>query len=195
METEDYTANTYNKMTKPVFHLDWGRGWIDIDLMGATNIYNKKFDEHLSISKPMVCIRNLMIGTLYMDIHGSMTAINHKTGEKVVLEFELRSGHDDWVGSKVYGKGYDAKGKQTLEIDGSWLTDVFFHDLVTKKKTKMRTSEPELIKDAHLQYFFNKHSLILNYRNEDMMKVICPTDSRFRQDVVLCEENKCDDAD
>jgi len=59
----------------------------------------------------------------------------------------------------------------------------------------MRTSEPELIKDAHLQYFFNKHSLILNYRNEDMMKVICPTDSRFRQDVVLCEENKCDDAD
>ena len=56
--------------------------------------------------------------------------------------------HIIWEGSKVSAKGYDAKGKQTLEIDGSWLTEVFFHDLVKKTKTKMRPREPELIADA-----------------------------------------------
>ena len=96
METDDYWANTYNKMTKPVFHLDWGRGLIDVELMGATNVYNNKYNEHISFSKPIVVIRNLMIGELYVDIRGSMTAINHKTGEKVVFEFELRDGADDW---------------------------------------------------------------------------------------------------
>ena len=150
METDDYWANTYNKMTQPVFHLDWGRGWIDIPLMGTNNVYYKKFDEHISNSKPVICIRNLMIGTFYVDLHGSMTSINHKTGEKVVFEFELRGDHDEWEGSKVSAKGYDAKGKQTLEIYGSWLTEVFFHDLVTNQKTKMRPCETKMIKDGEL---------------------------------------------
>ena len=35
METDDYWVNTYNKMTKPVFHFDWGRGYIEVELMGA----------------------------------------------------------------------------------------------------------------------------------------------------------------
>ena len=150
METDDYWVNTYNKMTKPVFHFDWGRGYIDVELMGAKNVYYKKFEENISVTKPRIAIRNLMMGQTYFDCHGSMTGLNHKTGEKVVFEFELRSGHDDWEGSKVSAKGYDAKGKQTLEIEGSWLTEVFFHDLVTKKKTKMRESEPGLIPDAHM---------------------------------------------
>ena len=55
--------------------------------------------------------------------------------------------------------------------------------------------EPPLIPNAHLQFFFSKYGVLANYVNDDMSGTVAPTDSRFRYDVRLLEENKVDEAE
>ena len=52
-----------------------------------------------------------------------------------------------------------------------------------------------MIPDAHLQYFFNKLSILLNYRSPQMIGKIPPTDSRNRNDIRLYEIGSTDEAD
>lgn len=56
---------------------------IEAPQIGAINIYFKKYDEHMSISKPMVHVKNIVSGTRYIDIDGKALALNHKTGERI----------------------------------------------------------------------------------------------------------------
>ena len=49
--------------------------------------------------------------------------------------------------------------------------------------------------DAHLQYFFNKLSLMMNYKSPSLAKVLPPTDSRNRPDIRLFEDDLIDMAE
>ena len=59
------------------------------------------------------------------------------------------------------GIGYDANNVPLVKISGSWLSHIDVTDLVTGVKETIWEEQP-LIPDAHLQYFFNKMSLIVN---------------------------------
>lgn len=55
--------------------------------------------------------------------------------------------------------------------------------------------EPPMMPNANLQYFYSKFAIIMNYKNDNMIGVIAPTDSRWRMDERFYEEGKFDEAE
>lgn len=92
------------------------------------------------------------------------------------------------------GKCFDSLGNLRYVIEGSWLEEVRLRD-VLKNKVEVLWQDPPMMPDAHLQYFFNRTSVIMNYKNEAMAQKISPTDSRMRPDIRLYEEGQADEAD
>lgn len=89
---------------------------------------------------------------------------------------------------------YDSAGKERIEITGSWLSEYKIRDLATGyQETVWKEAAP--IPDAHLQFFFNEVSMMMNDKNDNMKGVIAPTDSRWRHDMRLYEEGKIDESD
>jgi len=43
---------------------------MEFNQKGVTDIYFKRFDEHITFSKPIMNIKNLIIGGLYVDVSG-----------------------------------------------------------------------------------------------------------------------------
>ena len=81
-----------------------------------------------------------------------------------------------------------------IELFGSWLNCIQMKDLRTGN-VQVVWEEPPLIPNAHLQYYFYKDSIYLNYLPIEMNGVISPTDSRYRLDQRLFEEDQADEAD
>ena len=57
---------------------------------GTNDIYFKEFDETITIQKPIILAKNIIYGGLYVDLDGKIVALNHKTGEKLVLNFHQK---------------------------------------------------------------------------------------------------------
>lgn len=106
MEGDGYEFNTYNN-PDPKFKFNGGKGMIEFSQVGAYNIHMKKFDEHISVSKPKIQGKNIIWGGIYFDIDGQIEAINHKTGEKVIIKFMGKSGDNKQLG-KLEGKAYNS---------------------------------------------------------------------------------------
>ena len=122
------------------------------------DVHLKRTDEYITCQKPLVQAKNIIFGGLYVDLAGKSETINHKTGEKVVVEFIEKQGNVD---SHLKGFAYDRHGKQAIEITGSWANAIHFKDLRTNV-TETVWEEPPLTNDAHLQYYINDFSLRLN---------------------------------
>ena len=62
---------------------------MEITQVGAYDFINKKYGDHISMTKFNVMLKNLIWGGFYVDFEGQCKAINHMTGERV--EFEMIS--------------------------------------------------------------------------------------------------------
>ena len=165
---------------------------MDIQQMGATDIYLKKFDQHISISKPRILANNLIFGGMYIDVIGEMVALNHQTKEKVVLTFFEKQ--SDEKTSYIEGKIYDPSGKLVGELSGSWLTSIHFKPLSTGRIETL-WSEPELVENAHLQFYYMPITVLMNYCSPEMEGFVSPTDTRWRKDLRCYEEGRIDEAE
>lgn len=69
--------------------------------------------------------------------------------------------------------------------------------LINKKTGVSRVifKEIDLLPDAHLQYFYNPVSVLMNFKSDEMEGVVAPTDSRFRQDLRSFEEGRIDESE
>lgn len=56
-------------------------------------------------------------------------------------------------------------------------------------------TEPPMMPNAHLQFFYNPFAVLLNHKTDEMAGIIAPTDSRFRMDNRLFEQGLHDEAD
>jgi oxysterol-binding protein-related protein 3/6/7 len=52
-----------------------------------------------------------------------------------------------------------------------------------------------LVEDAHMQYYFNKQTLLMNFISPDMEGFLSPTDSRNRPDLRFYEEGHVEQAE
>ena len=52
-----------------------------------------------------------------------------------------------------------------------------------------------MIPEAHLQYFFGREAVVMNYSNDEMVGVISPTDSRWRKDLQNFEKGLMEEAE
>lgn len=159
--------------------------------LGVNSVYNKKFDEAFSVSKPTIKVVNLIWGGMYIDITGYTETLNHKTGEKLKINFYEKKGDKN---SYVEGFGYDPNGKKIVEISGTWLSEIKVKDLRTGK-TQTVWEEGPLVQEAHMQYFFNEFAVQLNQRFDGMEGVVPQTDSRWREDIKIYEEGDYEKAD
>ena len=190
LEGKNYVLNSHN-IPKPKFGFNGGKGSVSVIPHGVFDIYFKNLDEHISVSKPNIHVKNLIWGGLYVDIDGCVECINHKTKEKVKIYFTEKK---DNKNSFLEGYGFDSQGNKTLLITGTWLSEIKMKDL-RSGQTETVWEEGPLINEAHLQYFFNDLSVRLNQRVDGMDGVVSPTDSRWREDIKLYEEGEADEAD
>ena len=102
---------------------------VEIVPLGLHDVYYKKYDEYISITKPTVFAKNIIFGGIYIDIGGTANVLNHKTGEKIEVKFFEKQ--SDKIQSRLEGKVYDAQGVCKYEISGSFLTKVFLKNLET----------------------------------------------------------------
>ena len=174
------------------FLLNGGKGELDITQWGCRDLYFRDYDEHISYGHFTLACKNIIYGGLYNDLKDQACGINHKTGEKVVIDFvEKVAGENE---SHIKGKVLDASGKPVLEIKGSWLDTISITHLDTGETEEVWTAPP-LVPNAHLQYFFNETLIEMNYYCPEMKGVVAPTDSRYRPDVRLHEEGDLDEAE
>ena len=122
---------------------------------------------------------------MFVDVEGIVEGINHKTHEKVVVQFHPKV--SPAKNSYVEGKAFDSQGKQIFEITGSWHNQIVLTH-VENKISEVVWQEPPLMTDANLQYFFNERTVMLNALSAEMNNVVAPTDSRFRMDLRLFEK-------
>ena len=74
---------------------------MEMNQVGLNDIFFKKYDEHLTFSKPIVHFKNLIFGSLYIDVDGEFTGINMKTNHTVKVKFIEKVSEKD--NSKVSG--------------------------------------------------------------------------------------------
>lgn len=165
---------------------------VDIYLQGAVNIYLKTYNEHISVTKPKCMAKNLIWGGMFIDFENKVSSLNHETGSRIEMEFIERKSNAQ--GPIVTGKVFNKEGEEVLEIGGSWRDEIYLIDPKTKVKETV-WQESEHLPNANLQFYFQKGTILLNHKSDEMVGVIAPTDSRFRMDERLYEEGKIDEAD
>jgi hypothetical protein len=179
---------------KPNFKFGFGggRGMIEIGPKGFFDIYYKKYDEHISIQKGPLYAKNIIFGGVYIDLGGQSVVYSAKTKEKVVIDWIEKV--SDAENSRLKGTAFDAQGKARYEIYGSYLDEISMLNLATGEREVLWT-EPPMMPNAHLQFFYNPFAVLLNHTTDEMAGVIAPTDSRFRMDNRLFEQGLHDEAD
>ena len=65
-----------------------------VNQIGYQDYHFEQFDETITIGRPPVHACNLIIGQLYVDVDGQIEAINHKTGDRAAIKFNLKGWTD-----------------------------------------------------------------------------------------------------
>ncbi|SCV71683.1 BQ2448_3271 [Microbotryum intermedium] len=171
----------------------WGR-CMEILVSGEVAITFKDTDDRYTIKKPSSFVRNLMAGTKYIEVVGTMTVTNENTGESATVEFKEGSA---WGGSstrnKLIAQIKDANGKSQMELVGRW------DEEVSRKNGKDEFTRLWSIKDfpnnPEKYYGFSKFASSLNEITEVEKDRMAPTDSRLRPDQRQMEEGHIDEAE
>mmetsp|Transcript_64325 Transcript_64325/g.88989 ORF Transcript_64325/g.88989 Transcript_64325/m.88989 type:complete len:110 (-) Transcript_64325:123-452(-) len=105
-------TNVKNKFT--------GR-YLDMKPLGLMHIKLKDRDEHYTIDRPNSCVKNLIMGTTYVEHIGTQTVTNHKTGEMVICTYHSEGwgGKNKHLVEGVYKKNKDDKSRQYI-LTGKW---------------------------------------------------------------------------
>jgi len=191
LEGKGFRINGFNH-PQPKFKFNGGRGLLEVTQLGTIDIYFSNFNEHISVSKPTIQCKNIIWGGLYIDIEQEIKAVNMTTKEQVVIQFIARK--SEKVNSMIVGTAFDANNKKVSELSGSWLDEIHVKDSVSGVEERLWTAMP-LVEDSHMQYYFNKQAILMNFINEAMEKVLSPTDSRFRTDLRFYEEGHVEQAE
>ncbi|KAI0067905.1 hypothetical protein BV25DRAFT_1834873 [Artomyces pyxidatus] len=166
----------------------WGKS-LEIIPIGSNHV--KIGEDHYEWKKPSTFMRNLMVGTKYLEHAGKMTIENLTTHMRCVVEFK-ENGY--WtIANLVHGTVYSPSGNIEATLEGKWdeavsrkLGDSHYHVL-----WKM-TPFP---KNALEYYGFTSWGITLNEITRDLVGRLPATDSRFRPDVRALEEGDLERAE
>ncbi|GAA5897218.1 oxysterol-binding protein related protein OSH3 [Sporobolomyces salmoneus] len=185
------------------------RGWeVDGDLATSTTIWGRSMEilvkghhsikltthgEEYTIQRPSSFVRNLLIGTPYLEIAGDLIISCRSTGSKAIISFKEGS---SWGGAssrnKIQGKVLDENGKTVHELVGKW------DESVDRKIGKDNFERLWEIKDFPSNprrfYGFSYFALGLN-ETTPLDSLHAPTDSRLRPDQLALERGDIDEAE
>ncbi|KAL0575132.1 Oxysterol-binding protein 3 [Marasmius crinis-equi] len=166
----------------------WGKS-LEIIPLGTTHLRIGK--DHYQWKKPSSFMRNLMVGTKYLEHVGNMVIHNNTDDTRCVLEFKP-SGY--WGASNVVsGTVQNSAGKPVSKLEGKW-DEHFSHEEDSSHFVVLWRATP-WPKNAHDYYGFTSFSITLNEITADIAGKLPPTDSRLRTDVRALEEGNLDTAE
>lgn len=166
----------------------WGKS-LEIIPLGINHV--KIGGDHYQWRKPSSFMRNLMMGTKYLEHTGNMTIENVTTGARCVVEFR-ESGY--WgVPNQVYGAVHSPTGDIETTLEGKW-DEVVARKLGPNHLQILWRMTP-FPKNTLDLYGFTSWGITLNEITPGMEGKLPPTDSRYRPDVRALEEGQLDRAE
>ncbi|KAJ3907829.1 oxysterol binding protein [Lentinula edodes] len=166
----------------------WGKS-LEIIPLGTTHL--KIGNDHYQWKRPSSFMRNLVVGTKYLEHVGKMTIENVNGRDRCVMEFK-QSGY--WGETNlVSGHVHDASGKVASQLEGKW--DEHLSQAVDASHFTLLWRAHPWPKHTHEYYGFTSFSMTLNEITPDLAEKLPVTDSRYRPDVRALEEGDIDRAE
>ena len=162
-------------------------GKLEITNVGRCYVNFSNFNENIVFTKPLCVVRNLIFGTIILDMVGKFTVTNDK-GD--ICEIEMIPSTSGEQGN-VTGTIKDIYGNIHLKFGGNWLDKLYVTDIKSNEKKVLWEMIPS---SDQYSYYFQPYSFDLNNLTEEMKRALPPTDSRFRPDQRMMEMQEIDEA-
>ena len=162
-------------------------GKLEVNALGRTYVTYENFNDVNSFTRPKVITRNLIIGTIDIDVEGKFEVTN-EMGD--ICEVDMIPSTSGQKGN-LHGKIKDIDGEVKFLIEGNWQDNIYIINNETKEKTIIWKIIPSKGKE---DFYFQPYTFDLNNLTEEMKKALPPTDSRFRPDQRLMEYQDIDKA-
>ena len=89
--------------------------YLEVEPLGIAHLEFPKSGNHYTWRKVKTVVHNIVIGKLWVDQHGEMSVINHKTGDKCHMKFEPYS-YFGGAAKKVTGTVVNSNDKVVLSL-------------------------------------------------------------------------------
>ncbi|KAF8446140.1 Oxysterol-binding protein-domain-containing protein [Boletus edulis BED1] len=166
----------------------WGKS-LEIIPLGTTQL--RVGDDQYEWNKPSSFMRNLMMGTKYLEHCGKMTIKNTASGASCIIDFK-QTGY--WGASnEVAGTVLSKSGDVCARIEGKWDEQVVLALDPSHLRVLWRITP--FPKQTMEYYGFTAFGITLNEITSDLEGNLPPTDSRFRPDLRALEEGNIDAAE
>ncbi|KAJ7783522.1 oxysterol binding protein [Mycena maculata] len=166
----------------------WGKS-LEVIPLGTTHL--KIGDDHFEWKKPSSFMRNLMVGTKYLEHVGKMTIENKYTRARCVVEFKP-SGY--WgTSNMVSASVYSPENQVVTQLEGKW--DDQMSQTLDNSHFRILWRVAPYPPDTHEFYGFTSFGITLNEITSDLEGKLPPTDSRYRPDVRALEEGHLEAAE
>ena len=133
-------------------------------------------------------MRNLMMGTKYLEHAGKMTIQNVTTKARCLLEFK-ESGY--WgPANQVVGTVFSPEGQAASQLEGKW--DEAMTQKLDSQHLRVLWRITPFPRNVSEYYGFTAFGITLNEITPDLEGRLPPTDSRLRPDVRALEEGNVD---
>ncbi|OTF77643.1 oxysterol-binding protein 1-like protein, partial [Euroglyphus maynei] len=175
-----------------------------INPLDITHLEFPASGNHYTWRKVSTTVNNIIVGKLWIDNHGEMKIVNHKTGDSCHLTFHPYSYFSRETPKKVTGVVLSKDQKIKWVLNGTWdnkmdACKVINPTQLTSKSSKpvIETGTPKLIWRRVLpppEYEKMYNMTLLAVQLNEPEDGVAPTDSRLRPDQRLMEECRWDEA-
>ncbi|XP_072113631.1 oxysterol-binding protein-related protein 1-like isoform X1 [Mobula birostris] len=128
----------------------WGKS-VEAEPKGIITLELNKHNEAYTWSNPTCCVHNIIVGRLWIEQYGNVEIINHKSGEKCILNFKPCGLFGKEL-HKVEGYIQDKSKRKLCAIYGKWTECLWCVDANTfdshKKNDKKNSEEKKSSKSS-----------------------------------------------
>ncbi|CAB3359185.1 Hypothetical predicted protein [Cloeon dipterum] len=156
--------------------------YLQVVPLGTAHLEFLNSGNHYTWRKVTTTVHNIIVGKLWVDQHGDMDIVNHKTGDKCHLKYIPYSYFTRDVQRKVKGCVMDKNGSVKWVVQENPVFKTGPYKVAWKRRA--------LASDAEKYYNFTELACQLNEPEEG----VAPTDSRLRPDQRMMEDGQWDEA-
>ncbi|XP_074868280.1 oxysterol-binding protein-related protein 2 isoform X4 [Carettochelys insculpta] len=127
----------------------WGKS-VEAEPRGTITLELLKHNEAYTWTNPTCCVHNIIIGKLWIEQYGTIEIVNHRTGDKCVLNFKPYGLFGKEL-HRVEGHIQDKNKKKLSVIYGKWTECLWCIDPVTydtSKKNEKRGGDQKKMKPS-----------------------------------------------
>lgn len=158
----------------------FGMSGMEFQSINPGYIKLKRHKDFITYKRPKTTVKNLIMGEMYIEVHGQIPLTNRTTGDTGLLELKERG----WGGSGAHemtGWIKDKNGTVKYKLEGKWNSHLNAINATTKETTSLWKAAPHGDKFKE-QFCFSEFTKQLNNIYKELLPYLPPTDSRLRPD-------------